>query len=444
MSNNSVNNDIVFDKDVEFSSPNVKTPANRNLSPNLYSPSESLSRTTKARIYDSNELEKRKNTEVLEPKKINRNAIVSPPSDNLMKSTRARVCDMDALISSKGLIKHEDDPFWEQRKPVDLANNKKFQVDSKLYEPTTATIFYQRKKHPAAIPHHKSILTTTVSESTTTANTSATNNSAINTSIIQNSSQLSSPQKQRHHYHGQSIKPINPESPLLKKTFNSIIKDVKVPLPPPPPKPTLHLVTQFSSLTPLDVPSKLYENTFCIENSRWKNKEVVEKDVKHITLKTKPPSEHLLLDTKATHNAVRSKAIASEKDTREKGWSNSYKDLTIPDMDHFIPIRSTTTNSPISNRNISSSISEANKTHQSHHQVVSNSDVEGNVFQNVNINDNSGTNMKTNSTTTNTATTTVYDHEEEAEILEMQEMLKEMGSDQFNTEYNNNNESETY
>jgi len=197
--------------------------------------SESLLKTTTARVIDNKEAEKIRNkgdpSSSSDVKSINRDAVVAPPSEHLTRPTQARIYDELHLQSRKGMIKHEDDPFWEIRKPLAMANNKKFnQVESKLLEPTTATIFYQRKKHtesPEKAPHSPE---STLLRAGSIASTPTTNGGAggVTTPSV-------------------SVRHINPDSHLLTQTTNSVIKNVKITLPSPPP-PALELPTQSSAL----------------------------------------------------------------------------------------------------------------------------------------------------------------------------------------------------
>jgi len=200
--------------------------------------SESLLKTTTARVIDNKEAEKIRNkgdpSSSSDVKSINRDAVVAPPSEHLTRPTQARIYDELHLQSRKGMIKHEDDPFWEIRKPLAMANNKKFnQVESKLLEPTTATIFYQRKKHtesPEKAPHspESTLLRAGSIASTPTTNGGGGGGGGVTTPSV-------------------SVRHINPDSHLLTQTTNSVIKNVKITLPSPPP-PALELPTQSSAL----------------------------------------------------------------------------------------------------------------------------------------------------------------------------------------------------
>jgi len=274
--------------------------------------SESLLKTTTARIMDNKEAEKIRSSK--EPssdvKSINRDAVVAPPSEHLTRPTQARIYDELHLQSRKGVVKHEDDPFWEIRKPLALANNKKFnQVESKLLEPTTATIFYQRKKHTESPEKH----TPHSPESTLRAGSIVSTPTTIGRG---GGGALS------------TVRHINPDSHLLTQTTNSVIKNVKISRPSPP-APTIELPTQSSTLGPRGVESKLLQHTTALVRGKWKSREDLEAE--RLASRHKSPfkvlsaSDHLLEYNKNMMHRTRSKASKPVPDEREAGWNNVFR-----------------------------------------------------------------------------------------------------------------------
>jgi len=250
------------------------------------------------------------------------------------------------------MIKHEDDPFWEIRKPLAMANNKKFnQVESKLLEPTTATIFYQRKKHtesPEKAPHspESTLLRAGSIASTPTTNGGGGGGGGVTTPSV-------------------SVRHINPDSHLLTQTTNSVIKNVKITLPSPPP-PALELPTQSSALGPRGVESKLMQNTAAIARGKWKSRE--QQELERFNNRHKSPykvlsaSDHLLEYNKNMMHSIRSKASKPVPDQREAGWNNVFRFDKIPDVDHVAPLRGyspdRTRSPPSGDRNSTSRTSE--------------------------------------------------------------------------------------
>jgi len=310
--------------------------------------SESLLKTTTARVLDNKEAEKIRSSRSSnkgdpssssDVKSINRDAVVAPPSEHLTRPTQARIYDELHLQSRKGMIKHEDDPFWEIRKPLALANNKKFnQVESKLLEPTTATIFYQRKKHsstsselsPEKAPHSpESTLLRAASIASTPTTTIGGGGGGGVVSTPSTPSSL-------------SVRHIHPDSHLLTQTTNSVIKNVKISLPSPPPPP-MELPTQSSTLGPRGVESKLLQQTTALVRGKWKSKEQLE--VERLNSRHKSPykvlsaSDHLLEYNKNMMHRTRPKASKPVPDQREAGWNNVYRFDRIPDVENVVPLR---------------------------------------------------------------------------------------------------------
>jgi hypothetical protein len=290
---------------------------NRSSSPRPISnsPSDYLLRTTAARVCDGNALEQRRSSLIVPEHKTPSKAPIPPPSDSLMKTTQARLSDVREWHAQRGIVKHQDDIWWEQRKPLENASksNLNSKVQSRLYEPTTSLIYSQRKKFPAR----------------TTPDKHATPGSGEKSPAL-----LSQPPL--------NISKIDASSPLLRSTFNSVVKNVKnSPAPPPPPGP--EIFTQNSG--PQNVPSRLFSPTANLERSKWKSKEELAAEEAAAAAaqaayarKVKEPSPHLVAYNASLRSSARGKAEKAEADQREAGWSNGYVKLSIPSVEAVPPL----------------------------------------------------------------------------------------------------------
>lgn len=281
--------------------------------PHTASPSEFLMKTTTARTSDAHVLEERRKSHIVPPSPEPTSAtkakkpILNAPSERLLKTTEARVSDRQAYMATKGVIKHEQDIWWEQRKPLGDAHKANQKAESRLYEPTTCIIYSQRKKFPPRTTPDKH---------------------AVPGSTEKSPARSGSPLK---------VAKIDAESPLLRKTFNSIVKNVKN-TPAQVPLGTPEIFTQASG--PQNVPSRLYSATNSTRNAKWKSREELAMEEAAlaaqqaaVTKKVKAPSEHLVTYNAAMKHAARTKAVSSEADHREQGWSNKFKKDTIPSVD---------------------------------------------------------------------------------------------------------------
>uniref|UniRef100_A0A7S3GQ46 Uncharacterized protein n=1 Tax=Spumella elongata TaxID=89044 RepID=A0A7S3GQ46_9STRA len=282
--------------------------------PRSASPSEFLLKTTTARTSDAHVLEERRKsliapptpepTSATKPKKI-----LNAPSERLLKTTEARLSDRQAWHATKGVIKHEQDIWWEQRKPLGDAHKVNQKAESRLFEPTTCAIYSQRKKFPPR----------------TTPDKHAVPGSAEKSPV---NPRAGSPLK---------VAKIDVESPLLRTTFNSIVKNVKTaPVQPPLGQP--EIFTQNTG--PQNVPSRLFSPTNSTRNAKWKSREELAMEEAElaarqaaVTKKVKAPSEHLVTYNTAMKRAARTKAVSSEPDRREMGWNSKFKKDTIPPVD---------------------------------------------------------------------------------------------------------------
>lgn len=281
--------------------------------PHTASPSEFLMKTTTARTSDAHVLEERRKSLIVPPSPEPTSAtkakkpILNAPSDRLMKTTEARVSDRQAYMATKGVIKHEQDIWWEQRKPLGDAHKVNQKAESRLYEPTTCIIYSQRKKFPPRTTPDKH---------------------AVPGSAEKSPARATSPLK---------VAKIDAESPLLRKTFNSIVKNVKN-TPAQPPMGTPEIFTQGSG--PQNVPSRLFSATNSTRNAKWKSREELAMEEAALAAqqaasakKVRAPSEHLVTYNAAMKHAARAKAVSSEADQREVGWSNKFKKDTIPSVE---------------------------------------------------------------------------------------------------------------
>ena len=287
--------------------------------PKSASPSEFLLKTTAARVCDGQELERRRSTiivqEALSHGITKKPSVVPPPSERLMKTTEARMSDVRAWQSNKGVIKHDDDIWWEQRKPLEGTAKCHIKVESRLFEPTTSHIYSQRKKHPLRATPDK------------TAPPASAEKSPIPV--------VSSPPLH--------VAKINTESALLRPTFNSQVKNVKnQPIPPPPPE--MDLPSHLSG--PQNVPSRLFAATTSTRCAKWKNREDLSQEEAALQAKQNPgsakkvkaPSEHLLSYNAAMRRSARTKATKQAPDEREAGWNSAFRKDHIPSVDEVPPL----------------------------------------------------------------------------------------------------------
>lgn len=285
--------------------------------PKSNSPSEFLLKTTKARVCDGDVLNERRRSSIASPeapKSAHKRTPASVgPSERLMKTTIARVSDVRAWHATKGVIKHEEDIWWEQRKPLADASKHNLKVESRLYEPTTSHIYSQRKKYP-----HR-----------TTPDKNAVPGSAEKSPIPgRNGSPL-------------KVAKINAESPLLRTTINATVKNVKnTPVPPPPP--ALEILTHSSG--PQNVASRLFSPTTCTRAAKWKSREELAAEEAAAAARSQPvkkvkaPSSHLLSYNTAMQYSVRTKVEKVEGDRRELGWSNGFVKDHIPEVSEVPPL----------------------------------------------------------------------------------------------------------
>lgn len=216
--------------------------------PHTASPSEFLLKTTTARTSDAHVLEERRKSIVAPPTpeqpvsatKAAKKHVINPPSERLLATTAARKSDQQAWQATKGVIKHESDIWWEQRKPLGDAHKVNQKAESRLYEPTTCIIYSQRKKFPPR----------------TTPDKHATPGSVEKSPV-----RATSPLK---------VAKIDAESPLLRTTFNSIVKNVKN-TPVQAPLGTPEIFTEHSG--PQNVQSRLFSPTNSTRQGKWKSRE---------------------------------------------------------------------------------------------------------------------------------------------------------------------------
>jgi hypothetical protein len=286
--------------------------------PKSASPSEHLLKTTAARVCDGQALERRRSSiHIQETTKTNnakKAAVAGPPSDRLLKTTVARVADVQAWQQTKGVVKHQDDIWWEVRKPLQDASkaNAQFKVDSRLLEPTTSHIYSQRKKYPPRATPDKHIVPGSAEKSP-----------------IANSSPL-------------RVSSIPAESALLRPTFNSQVKNVKN-LPVPPPPPAMELPSHLTG--PQNVPSRLFSPTTSTRSARWKSREEIDAEQAAVAAKEaavvkkiKAPSEHLVTYNTSMRCSARTKAASVQPDRREAGWNRATKKGYIPPVEAVPPL----------------------------------------------------------------------------------------------------------
>lgn len=282
------------------------------------SPSEYLLKTTKARVSDGEALSERRRSFVVgvseTPKPASKKAVPTPPSERLLKTTEARVSDVRAWHATKGVIKHEEDIWWEQRKPLENASKINLKVESRLYEPTTSHIYSQRKKHPHRTTPDKNAVPGSAEKSPATGG------------------RTGSPLK---------VRTIDAESPLLRTTINATVKNVKNTSVPPPP-PALEIHTHSSG--PQNVASRLFAPTTSTRAAKWKSREDLAAEEAALAVKSAPikkiktPSAHLISYNSAMMASARGKVEKPEGDRREMGWCASFKKDVIPSVEEVPPL----------------------------------------------------------------------------------------------------------
>eukprot|EP00597_Dinobryon_sp_UTEXLB2267_P007526 CAMPEP_0170087128 /NCGR_PEP_ID=MMETSP0019_2-20121128/21676_1 /TAXON_ID=98059 /ORGANISM="Dinobryon sp., Strain UTEXLB2267" /LENGTH=345 /DNA_ID=CAMNT_0010304609 /DNA_START=31 /DNA_END=1068 /DNA_ORIENTATION=+ len=265
------------------------------------------------------------------------------PSPSLMKTTKARIYDSKELESSKNRIKHEDDIWWETRqsdKNLEKVMEKekdsipKIDAYSKLHVPTVAFIKSTREKFPRD------------ANSTTIAGCPKSPMAPGSVG-----------KKGGPHTFGHSPAPdqvppacktvkINSDSPLLKPTKAAVVCQWNPNAPPPPPTP-IQLVA--AETGPKNVPSKLHKETVAVAAQKWKSKEQVqleeqEKDLQAreaaaSAIKVKSASERLMKFNASMTQKTVPKLKKGEMDPREKGWTDKYVKGEIPQLEKVFPAK---------------------------------------------------------------------------------------------------------
>eukprot|EP01039_Chlorochromonas_danica_P001843 gene1843-2016_t len=257
----------------------------------IYSPSDSLARSTKARICDQLMLENSRKAK--DPPKVKIPPAGYQPSERLLRTTQARIADTKEWEAAKDRVNYDDDIWWELRRPAPCAHTKN-EVSSKLMEPTTAFKQSIRKKKDEA-----------------------------------EKEKIVSPHKETIN--------INPASPLLKTTRTSIGHSWKAEQPAAEPAPSLVLLGAQSGP---QVQSKVMEETVATIHSRWVPKsQEVQEVVAPATKFAKPPSERLLAYNAAMRHQARDKAVKDLGDPRERGWDvRNIGRETIPTIDEVFAV----------------------------------------------------------------------------------------------------------
>jgi len=304
------------DDGVVDSTPNTPSPGTKALlnssSPRPLSkhPSEYLMKTTASRVNDGEAMAQRRSSLVVpEIKPLKKVQPVSvAPSDSLMKTTQARLSDVREWQIQRGVIKHENDIWWEQRRPQEGTSKSPVQVESRLFEPTTSHIYSQRKKVPPR----------TTPDKFPTPGT---------------------PEKPPTPNGGRKTSRIPSNSPLLRSTFNSVVKNVKTaPVPPQPIQPVLFTTAS----GPQNVPSKLFELTTSVVSGQWRSPAELaaeEAATHHSPRRTvAAPSPHLVNYNESMRNSARAKARSKEGDVRETGWNDKVMKDHIPAFSDVRPL----------------------------------------------------------------------------------------------------------
>lgn len=266
-----------------------------------YVPSASLMYTTEARKRDSLALKEQREMKKLEqvekdkflkaqrrPKKP-----IPPPSEHLLQPTQNRISDIREWEEQKSRMKDDEDIWWEKRKDVGRA--KPMNVPSKFLNPTTATLVAKRDKHEPPKETNKR----------------------------------------------RSFMKIDSQSPLLKPTRMSICGSIMGdPDATPPPPPALYLETEYSSIGPHGIPSRLLNPTKAAAAARWKSKEEEEQEElarsggsSISSRKVKAASERLSKYNTSMNRQARTKVEKPSADPREAGWSSTFHKDHIPPVD---------------------------------------------------------------------------------------------------------------
>lgn len=240
------------------------------------SPSESLTRTTKARVNDQQQLENRRRLK--EQPKVKPSAGAGyQPSERLLKTTQARIADTKEWAASRERVNYDDDIWWELRRPPPHSA-KLDNIHSKLLEPTQAFKQSVRRKKTES-----------------------------------DRERAASPVKEVH------TSAIDPNSPLLKTT-RGMLNQAWGATRDPEAAPVLVLATAHSGP---QVSSKVMEETVATLHAKWRPKEEEEPQTspskdKHLV---KAPSNRLLAFNASMRNGRRDKVTKEQGDARERGWN---------------------------------------------------------------------------------------------------------------------------
>ena len=261
-------------------------------------PSESLMKSTAARVRDLQVLEERKKGTYNSPPKRKSVENSWTPSESLLRPTQARIMDGKEWEAHKERSKYEDDIWWELRKPAETAKPKP-NTPSKLFEKTASFSKTIRPKYDpqAAAP--------------------------------------ATPPKEVHHLPPK----INNDSPLLKATTAAKMQSWKqTEIVPEQPKPVLHLYSNQSG--PQQVQSKLCYDTKAAALNRWKSKEQLEKEAAEKVSpnpngkKVKGVSPRLLELNESLKYSVKPKYEKTNVDPREVGWT-TVRRTSIPTIEEM-------------------------------------------------------------------------------------------------------------
>lgn len=250
-------------------------------------------------------------------------------SESLLKTTQARIADIREWEASKERVNYDDDIWWEARRPAPQSSLH-FNVVSKLHVPTEAYKQSVRGKHKTEGEVIKS------PEGKAKAKAGEAAEVEAGEKVEGEVAELRKSKEGRSSSPPPGITRIDPNSTLLRTTkayINSTINS-----PPPPPSPHQpHLATAHSGP---QVGSKIFSPTTSAIMHQWKGgkKEAAAASPPSPPRQVKPPSERLLQPNTALLASTRNKAQKEEEDPREKGWNlhNIQKD-TIPPLEKVFP-----------------------------------------------------------------------------------------------------------
>lgn len=249
------------------------------------------------------------------------------PSESILKTTKARILDSQEIESRKAKIKPEDDIWWENRNPAStVPKNKKDNVESKLFVPTLSYLKSQREKHTSVPDKGENTLKENEKEvhihqiaPISDENRLLKTTKAVNAQTWTTNETDSAPKTYSN------ITPIDEENRLLKMT-KTVLNSSWNHESPAKEVPELRMYTKDSPFN--GVKSKLSAETTAMLHNKWKGEndaiqsESTENDAVRGTHGVSGVSEHLATPTTSNKMGMRPKYQKEADQDSPAGWND--------------------------------------------------------------------------------------------------------------------------